>query len=123
LILVVDDQWSIRTVVSTMLRKMVGARVVAVSSSAAGLRMARRHEFDLVITDLVRKATGGLAFTRAIKKAQPSLPVIVFSGSLDCENVQAAMRLGASFCLLKGCNHEVLIGVINQVLKRAPGEA
>jgi DNA-binding NtrC family response regulator len=45
--------------------------------------MVRTERLDLVLTDYYLKGSTGGALARLIKKAQPQLPVAIYSGAAD----------------------------------------
>lgn len=79
LILCVDDE-----TIPLALRKSVletnGYRVTTASSAAEALEIVDREPIELVLTDLLMPGLSGTDLAREIKKRQPKLPVVLYSG-------------------------------------------
>jgi CheY-like chemotaxis protein len=74
---------------------------------------------DLVVLDLAMREISGLDFLR-LRSASPqlsSVPVLVWSGSLDPAWEQAALALGATKFLHKRTEQEHWAGVVREVAK------
>lgn len=78
-ILVVDDEDSVRIMLARLLR-MQGYQVVQAASASQALALLAEEEPDLVITDVVMPGESGIELRRAIAKRWPNLPAIVASG-------------------------------------------
>lgn len=78
-ILVVDDEKIPRELRSLILRKQ-GYQVVAAGSGKEALEMLAGGGFHLVLSDQVMPGMSGTELTKAIKAAQPAMPVILISG-------------------------------------------
>ena len=78
-ILLVEDNWMTRTVLSDYLVRK-GYAVFPAENGLEGLRILEHRDFDLVITDYSMPHMGGKEFILHIKKTHPRLPVILVSG-------------------------------------------
>ncbi len=96
----VDDEAAIRLGMEMLLKHHLGAKVIEAASNAQALRAAKRHTFDLVITDYGRAGGDGLEFLREFKSRYPATPVIMHTAQA-ARIRQRARRLGASACLQK----------------------
>lgn len=83
-ILVVEDQTSVRAVITRLLDRL-GYRVTAVDSAAqAELHIARHgYDFDLLLTDVVMPGTSGPELYRRLVERYPGLKVLYVSGAVD----------------------------------------
>ena len=79
-ILVVDDQNPVRAAIVLALQAR-GFDVVAADSGQAGLTKFEQSEFDVVIADLFMPGIDGVTLIKALRKRNPSFPVIAMSGS------------------------------------------
>ena len=80
-VLVVDDQESVRTLVTRILEDR-DARVIGVPDGRAALDAMAVHEdaVDVVLTDIVMPGMSGTELARRLRSERPALPLIYFSG-------------------------------------------
>jgi two-component system nitrogen regulation response regulator GlnG len=98
---VVDDDRSVRFVLSTALRD-AGYQVDGFDSTTAALQaLAQRPAPDLLFTDVRMPGDDGLVLLDKLKAAQPQLPVIVMSAYTDVASTAGAFRGGAHEFLSK----------------------
>lgn len=81
LILVMDDEASIRTTLTNTLQRH-GYRVVSAATGSEGVDLFQRRTNDvrLVITDLMMPGMDGIASIRSLRSLAPHLPVVAMSG-------------------------------------------
>lgn len=118
LILVVDDEESIREVAKETLAAF-GYEVVTASDGTDALAQfaARKDEIRVVLTDMMMPYMDGPATIRALRKLNPEMPIIATSG-LKANSRQAEIsHLGISTFLTKPYTAETLIKTIAKVLK------
>ncbi|APP78525.1 nitrogen regulation protein NR(I) [Xanthomonas hortorum pv. vitians] len=98
---VVDDDRSVRFVLSTALRD-AGYAVDGFESAAAALQaLAMRPTPDLLFTDVRMPGEDGLTLLDKLKSKHPQLPVIVMSAYTDVASTAGAFRGGAHEFLSK----------------------
>ena len=80
-ILLVDDETALLNILDRILRNL-GYDIQACSSSAKALNaFAQKYDyFDLLVTDQVMPDMTGSQLTREIRKLNPDIPVILFTG-------------------------------------------
>jgi len=78
-ILVIDDEESVRSVLSRILSQ-VNHQVTVAENGEEGIRLFGEKEFDIVLTDLGMPGMSGWEVCRAIKKMSPSTPVGMITG-------------------------------------------
>ncbi len=81
-ILVVEDDAAVRDLVSGPVRT-AGYRVTEAHNGVEALELARKAEFDLVITDVVMPAMGGVELARRLTDMNPRIRVLFISGYPD----------------------------------------
>src|SRR6185295_12225974 len=86
-ILIVDDEPSIRTTLSSILEDE-GHKTTLAESGEEGIAQYARDEFDLILLDLWLPGMDGLAVLERLRSAAPP-PVIMISGH---GNVDAAVK-------------------------------
>ncbi len=93
-ILIIDDDRSIRDA-TLMAVESLDHYGEAVENSELGLRRLREDKFDLVILDLMLGEENGLDVLTAIKKQNPSQPVVMFTAQATIATAVEATRRGA----------------------------
>jgi DNA-binding NtrC family response regulator len=94
LILVVDNEHSVRLTLS-MLLKGKGHQVLEAADGRAAIEKLREEVVSLVITDLKMAEVSGLDVLREAKALRPETEVILLTGYGTIESAVEAMRLGA----------------------------
>ena len=80
-ILVVDDEWAVRTLVARILTR-AGYRVLTASNGQEGLAAFERHanEVAVVLADVTMPDVDGLEFVTRLRASGATVPIIVMSG-------------------------------------------
>ena len=99
-ILVVDDEDSVRTVISQVL-KDEGFAVTEAANGKQALECMQKDSFSLVITDIVMPEMTGLELLEKIKDQSPETQVIIITSHASLETAITAMRHGAYDYLFK----------------------
>jgi PAS domain S-box-containing protein len=90
-VLVVEDQRSIRDLISGRLTEL-GYRVVRASNAADALELAVGREFDLIITDVVMPGMRGDELAQRLRAAQPGVRILFVSGHFDPDSLGAPLE-------------------------------
>jgi two-component system NtrC family response regulator len=106
-ILLIDDDASLRRVTEYNLSSG-GFSVLGAASGREGLALFRRHDPDLVITDVQLGDLNGLQILAAVKKESPLTPVLVITAFGSIELAVKAMQEGAFTFLAKPFDREAL---------------
>ncbi|MEO6317995.1 MAG: response regulator transcription factor [Acidimicrobiales bacterium] len=94
-VLLADDDARFRTIVRSLLEDD-GYRVVAEAADAGEARaLAREHQPDVVVLDLVMAGSVGLSTARELLDDDPTRPVVVISSLFDPLLEREAVRMGA----------------------------
>ena len=99
-ILVVDDEESMRSVLSILLRKE-GNDVTSCEDGAEAIAALHNSRFDMVITDLKMPGVSGIEVLRSAKSVNPAVPVVMITAFASAESAVEAMKLGASDYITK----------------------
>ncbi len=120
IVLLVEDQSSMRKVVASMLTKMGFADIVEAADGVEALEVLRMRNVDLVLTDWVMPNLDGGALIREIRDtpSYEELPVVVFSALSEPENIQAAKDAGCDAFLQKPFSREQLQQKMGEALAR-----
>lgn len=106
-ILLIDDDESLRRVTEYNLSS-AGFTVLGAASGREGLALFRKHDPDLVITDVQLGDLNGLQILEAVKKDSPATPVLVITAFGSIELAVQAMQKGAFTFLAKPFDREAL---------------
>ena len=79
-ILVVDDDQGVRDAVCYVLT-LLGYTTEPVSGASEALDRFRPGRYHLIVTDLAMPVMNGLQLARRLRALEPSLPVLIFSGT------------------------------------------
>ena len=117
LILVIDDEESIRQITKSTLQTFGYRVLVAADGTEAVAQYAtKRNDIAVVITDLVMPFMDGIATIRALRKLTPNVKIISVSGLEDDIRVHAA-RAGVDAFLSKPYSAEQLLRALAKVLQ------
>jgi two-component system response regulator PilR (NtrC family) len=117
-ILVVDDERSMREMLSILLARAGHRVTTAGSGQKARALLDAGERFDLVITDLLMDRGDGLEVLAAVKAADPATEVIVITAFGTTESAVEAMKLGARDYLAKPFGVDEFSIVVEQALER-----
>ncbi|MBW7956311.1 MAG: sigma-54-dependent Fis family transcriptional regulator [Deltaproteobacteria bacterium] len=93
-ILLVEDEESVRESLKEIL-EMNGYGVIASPTGEEGIELARKSDFDIVLSDLMLPGMSGIDVIRSIKALSPDTACIILTGNASVESTVEAMRLGA----------------------------
>ena len=93
-ILVVDDEESIRLVLSQVLSDD-GFKVIEAESGEAALELFQKQPFDLVISDIVMPGINGIELLAKIKELNSDAQVIIMTSYASLDTAVSALRSGA----------------------------
>lgn len=119
-ILVIDDDASVREVVSEMLR-MEGHDVTIAENGRDAIPMLAQQQFDLVITDLIMPEKEGIETIGEIRRTDRDIPIIAISGGGRLgpgDYLQTARHIGADATLAKPFTRQELLTTIESLLSR-----
>ena len=121
-LLLADDEPVVRDTYAEILRA-AGHAVDVAADGEAVLELVRAKPYDLLLTDLVFPPTDGIRVLKEVKRARPTLLVVVFSGRADVSSVMDAFRNGAYDFLEKPVPRAKLLELANRALEiRKMGE-
>lgn len=113
-ILIVDDEYNLRTTLTWILQR-AGYTTRSASSGQEALNHLRHGKFDLVFMDLKMPGMDGLQLLPEIRLLDPDLPVLVLTANGSLETAVEALRTGAYGYLLKPIEPEQIITRLNEV--------
>src|SRR6478752_4672600 len=116
-ILVVDDEETIREIVSSMLTTAGYKCRQAASGMEALALLESGEEFELMLADLMMAELDGIALLERTKERFPDMPVIMVTAVHDISVALAALRNGAYDYLLKPFEREQLLATARRALE------
>ena len=117
-VLVIDDEQIILDSIRKILAKE-NYEVDVTLSSREGLGLAISKQYGIVLTDIRMPEIGGMRVLRDIKRAKPSLPVVIITGYATVASAVQAMKLGATDYLEKPFTPERLLRAVTSALDTA----
>ena len=120
-VLLVEDEDSVRVIISAVLRRQ-GYDVVEASGAGVACEIfAQRHDIDLLLTDVVMPGMNGPALAQRLIGLRPSLRVLFISGYADMVTPPGGDNPNVGF-LSKPFQASALTARVAQMLAR-PGHA
>jgi len=117
-VLVVDDEQSLRSIVSQVLIED-GHEVATASSGEEARAVFHKLPFPLVITDIMMGGMSGIDLLQDIKKTNPDTAVIIMTSHASLDTAITSLRTGAYDYLVKPFEDISLISaVVNRALER-----
>ncbi len=116
-ILVVDDEETIREVVSSMLGSGHYQCKQAASAFEALALLDSGEEFELMLSDLLMPDLDGIGLLERTKEKYPDMPVVMVTAVHDISVALAAIRNGAYDYLLKPFEREQLMATVRRALE------
>ncbi|MEN3042388.1 MAG: response regulator [Fervidobacterium sp.] len=112
-VLLVDDSFVTRNVVSKLLRTF-GYEVIEAKNGMEAIKLIEKKP-DVVVCDVEMPDIDGFETTRQIKKIMPNIPVILFS-TLSHEQLSKGMEVGADAYISKDETPERLLKLIEKLV-------
>jgi two-component system response regulator ResD len=116
-ILVVDDEPSIREVMSLYLSRD-GFRVVTAEDGAEALTKARAEEPDLILLDVMLPYHSGLEITETLR-GERDVPIILVTARTDEIDRITGLELGADDYVVKPFSPREVVARVRAVLRRS----
>jgi GAF domain-containing protein/CheY-like chemotaxis protein len=115
-ILVIDDEDSVRDILSRML-KTKGHQVAVASNGEEGIERFKSEPFDIVLTDLGMPRLSGWEVGKAIKGINPKVPIAMITGwgvELDREKMRES---GIDLIISKPFNFDQVIQLVSEAME------
>jgi DNA-binding response OmpR family regulator len=120
-ILLVEDEPSIREVVSLYLRR-AGYQVTVVDNGQAAMDALASQLPDLVVLDLMLPRVDGLEITRWLRE-RGDTPIIMLTARREERDRIAGLEMGADDYVVKPFSPQELVSRVRAVLRRTQGNA
>ena len=119
-ILVVDDE----LVVIKSAQRVLGSEGYNVEGALGGreaILKLEQGDYDLVFTDLKMPEVDGITLIRWIKKAKPSIGILIITGYPSQDTIKEAIELGIIDYIPKPFTPSVLLDVTQRAVEWARG--
>jgi DNA-binding response OmpR family regulator len=119
--LVVEDEANIRELVGLHLR-LEEVNSVEAADGHAGLELARKQKFDVIVLDLMLPGLDGLTLCRAIRResANSDTPILMLTARRDESDKVLGLDSGADDYLTKPFGVRELMARVRALLRRGP---
>ena len=115
-ILVVDDEPDVVAFLLDELR-VAGHQAEGAGDGVAAVLKVMDGGWDAVLMDIRMPKLDGINAMRLMKRINPSLPIITFTGQAGQGDMAQSVRLGAITCLLKPVSTEEITRALRTALK------
>jgi DNA-binding NarL/FixJ family response regulator len=117
-LIIADDHELARAGLRSIFQNEAGFEIVGEAiNGRQAVDLCNRLNPDLILLDVQMPEMDGMAATRAIKAARPSVCVIIVSMHESAEYLLEALRAGAAGYLLKEATRREMITTVRQVLR------
>ncbi|WP_405650591.1 response regulator [Streptomyces sp. RK9] len=117
-VLIVDDEWMVRSMLSTIMASAPDIEVVGEASDGnTAVSMAAALEPDVVLMDIRMPRSDGLTATERLTRSPRSPRVVVLTTFDLDEYVQTALRHGAVGFLLKDATADEMIAAVRSAAR------
>ncbi|OQA59304.1 MAG: osmolarity response regulator [Euryarchaeota archaeon ADurb.Bin294] len=125
-VLYIDDEITLLTLTQIYLKEEANLDVEVAASAEEGLKLLRSESFDAIISDYDMPDMDGIELLKCVRKENPTIPFIVFTGKGREEIVIEALNYGADFYLQKGGDPKPLFtelaNAIRHLVRRSQAE-
>jgi len=112
-VLIVDDSAAVRGILCDLLSENFDCDTAG--SAEVAFQCFEAETYDVILTDVALPDASGIDLMKQVRLRDSETPVIMISGTLDEEQIQAAMQSGAFAYVKKPFD----LDEIEQVVKRA----
>ncbi len=119
-ILAIEDDDAIRQGIVDAL-DFAGYETLEAADGDVGAEKAVRDTYDLLLLDLILPGKDGFEILTELRKARPTMPVIILTARGREEDRVKGLRLGADDYVVKPFSVSELLARIEAVLRRSPG--
>jgi len=108
-ILVVDDEFSVRELVSTSIKQFAGCEVDVAQDGFEAVKKVMIVDYDLIVIDIKMPKMNGIDAIKAIKIIRKDVPIIIMTGYASEEEKAEGLKAGAVELITKPFSVKKLI--------------
>lgn len=116
-ILIVDDEPDMLKLLSMILKERTPYEVTTTNNPVEAVELAKKGDYDLVITDLKMPGLDGLQLLEEVKKRDEDVPVIIITAYGTIDAAQEAIEKGGFDFITKPFKKEQILFTIEKALK------
>ncbi len=120
-LLIVEDETTLRETLAYNLKRE-GYEITATGDGGEALELAREHEFDLIVLDVMLPTLDGLSIVRILRKEQRTPIILLTARSGEVDRIMG-LETGADDYVVKPFSLGELLARVRAVLRRATPEA
>ena len=117
-ILVCEDDFAIKTMISTKL-KQENYSVHTAQNGQEALNLMEKQQIDLVISDIMMPEMDGYEFVQTLRETKHTLPILMITAKSQLESLEAAFKLGVDDYMVKPLRLEELVLRVKALLRRS----
>lgn len=121
-ILLIEDEPGLVSVIIRGLNE-AGMEVSVAGDGQIGLEMAMKHQFDLIILDIMLPGMNGIQVCRELRKADNNVAVLMLTALSSTENIITGLDSGADDYLVKPFKFAELEARIRSLVRRSKNVA
>jgi DNA-binding NtrC family response regulator len=116
-ILIVDDEPDMLKLLSMILREKTPYEISTTNNPLEAIELAKKSDFDLVISDLKMPGIDGIELIDAIKRLNEDIPIIIITAYGTVESATEAIQKGGFDFITKPFRKEQILFTIDKALK------
>ncbi len=116
-VLIIDDEESIRKILSIIL-KTEGYAVTEVKDSKEAIKIISKDSFNLIITEISMPNVDGLTLIKEIETVSPNVPVVVISAIGTKNIIKKVINAGACSYLIKPFDYIKLKNAVRNLIEK-----
>ena len=117
-ILVVDDDINLNYLIARVLTKN-GYQVYQSYNATSAYDVLDQNYIDLIITDIMMPGLSGYSFTRALRKEEIDIPILIITAKEEFKDKVEGFEAGADDYLVKPIHLEELVLRVGALLRRS----
>lgn len=121
-ILVCEDDFAIKTMISTKL-KQENYSVYTAQNGQEALNLMEKQQIDLIISDIMMPEMDGYEFVQTLRETKHTLPILMITAKSQLESLEEAFKLGVDDYMVKPLRLEELVLRVKALLRRSQLEA
>jgi two-component system chemotaxis response regulator CheY len=115
--LIVDDESHVRAFMRLILRELGINECWEAADGVSAVQLAQEHAPPLILLDINMPGLNGLEVLAQLKEVNPNCAVVMATAQRSMNNVNEALRLGATGYLLKHSPREETMAALRDVIE------